>query len=139
MKSVDPVNSVTQANRTQHVRKLAQDAIFLIFVMTITGVLSAGVCFSAAGRDGMQAALLATAVALPGGVFALVFLFRHGTGPGAMVAITIVRVALTMGLAGFIAWKFSSLRTLSFFISVTVVYLAGLFVETRLALRNHFR
>jgi len=139
VKSVTQVDSVTEAQQAQQVGKLAQDAMFLLFVMTVTGLLSAGGCYFADGREGMQAAFIATAVALPGGVFALVFMFRHGTGPGAMVAITVVRVALTMGLAGFIAWKFSSLRTLSFFISVTVVYQAGLFVETRLALKNHFR
>ncbi len=133
------MKNVTLVNHKPQFGKLALDAFFLLLVMIIVGLVCAGVCFFAGSRDEMQAAFAATAVALPAGVFALVYMFRHGTGAGAMVAITIVRVALTMGLAGFIAWKFSSLRTLSFFLTVTVVYLAGLFVETRLALNNHFR
>ncbi len=133
------MKNVTLVKHKQQLGKLALDAIFLLIVMIIAGTVCVGVCFFAGGRDELQAAVAGTAVALPAGVFALVYMFRHGTGPGAMVAITFVRVALTMGLAGYIAWKFSSLRTLSFFLTVTVVYLAGLFVETRLALKNHSR
>lgn len=133
------MNSVTLVNHKPQLGKLALDALFLLLVMIIAGLVCASVCFFAGGRDEMQAAFAGTAVAVPAGIFALVYMFRHGTGAGAIVAITMVRVAMTMGLAGFIAWKFSSLRTLSFFISVTVVYLAGLFVETCLALKNHSR
>lgn len=118
---------------------LAKRIGLLLLVIAVSSALCSAVAFLAGSKGDVEAVWVATLVTSPAAIFVLVFLFRHGTGPGAIIAATSVRFAMTMGLAGYFAWKFSTLRTLSFFLAVTVVYLACLFVETWLVWKDYQR
>ena len=87
----------------------------------------------------LRSVVAAAGVVLIVSLFALGFLFRYGSGTVTILALTFLRVGLTMALASFVAWKFPSLRTLAFFLSVTVVYMAGLVVETWLVWKDQQR
>ncbi|TWT58390.1 hypothetical protein KOR42_17640 [Thalassoglobus neptunius] len=106
----------------------------MILAGTVCGLITQGlVLLGVHEGSNFSDTIVATLVAMPAGLFALWILFRHGSGAGAILTLTLIRVGMTMTLAGLVAWKIPSLKTLSFFLTVTVVYLAGLFVETWLA------
>ncbi|MEW4489151.1 hypothetical protein AB1L42_13805 [Thalassoglobus sp. JC818] len=124
--------------RQQSFKEFLRNELLLLGAMIIAG---AACGFSTQGLvllgvhegSGFNDSIVATLVAIPAGLFSLWILHRHGSGAGAILSMTLLRLGMTMALAGLAAWKFPSLKTLSFFLTVTVVYLAGLFVETWLA------
>lgn len=89
------------------------------------------------GAGGVKETAAGACVAVPAMFFSLLFIMRHGTDLFVILGVTFMRVLMTLFLSGFVAWKFPSLRTPAFFITVTVVYLVGLFVETRLVYLDH--
>ncbi len=111
----------------------------LLLVVVVSAALCSAVAFLTGSMADIEAVWTATLVTTPAAVFVLVFLFRYGTGPGVIIAATSLRFAMTIGLASYVVWKFSTLRTLSFFGSVTVVYLACLYVETWLVWKDYQR
>ena len=116
-----------------------QKTAILLIAICVSGAVCALIVSLWRGLEELNSVAAAVAVVLPVSLFILGFLFRYGSSAGAIVALTLLRVGLTTALAGFAAWKFPSLRTLTFFLSVTVVYLAGLYVETWLAWKDHQR
>ena len=106
----------------------------MILAGTVCGTITQGLVWLGVheGSD-FSDTIAATLVAIPAGLFAAWILFRHGSSAGAILSMTMLRFGMTTALAGLVAWKIPSLKTLSFFLTVTVVYLAGLFVETWLA------
>lgn len=117
-------------------RELARQIVLLVVAVLLVSIVSSGVAFLVGGASDVEAVWVASLVTVMPAVFVLIFLFRYGTGPGALIAATGVRFALTISAASYVAWKFSTLRTLSFFLAVTVVYMACLFVETWLVLKD---
>ncbi len=120
-------------------RTLASRAVLLLLVMIAVGGVCGLFALTTGKASDLQAVVAATGAALPAAIFTLILLSRYGIGPGGIIAATFVRFGLTVGLASYVAWEFSSLRTLPFFITVTVVYLAGLFVETWLVWKDFQR
>lgn len=118
-------------------RSLPIRLLLLFAVFALAGVACGAVVVAAGLWVELGSVAAATLVGVPAALFVLYFCERYGTGPVAILAITGVRFSLTVALAGFVAWKFSSLRTLSFFLSVSVVYLASLYVETWLIWKDY--
>lgn len=117
-------------------RVLVKQICLLLAAVLLTALVGSAVAALFGSLADVEAVWLATLVTSLPAVFVLVFLFRYGTGPEAIIAATAVRFGLTIGVASFAAWKFSTLRTLTFFLAVTVVYMACLFVETWLVLKE---
>jgi hypothetical protein len=82
------------------------------------------------GAGGGQAALAAGAISFPVALAVLVFFFRRGVTPESVVVGTLLRMALTVAVAGALVLVCASLRTPAFFLSLGMVYLANLSVET---------
>lgn len=115
-----------------------RDSLKLLLPTVLAGgALSGAVAIIVGGFGEVKPVGAAILIGLSGALFAAFFFARHGAGVGAVLVVTGARLAVTTGLTGFIAWKFSTLRTLGFFITVTVVYLASLYVETWLVLKEY--
>ncbi len=130
---------VTRQDGLTSMRTLTARAVFVLLVIIAVGGLCSLVTYKLGTLQETQAAIAGTAVAIPAAFFTLLILSRYGTGPGGMIAVTLARPGMTAGLASYVAWEFSNLRTLPFFLTITVVYLASLFVETWLVLKDFQR
>lgn len=102
--------------------------------MMCSALVTIGLCWLAAGNQAAGEAARGASISLTSMIFSLVFLFRYGTEVLAIIAVTAVRVLLTVSLTGIVAFKFPTLRTPSLFFAVLVVYFVGLLVETRLVI-----
>ena len=123
--------------------RLIQHLAFTLVAIVAGGLLASSAVFFVDWEDGLsvkervQQVWWAVLTVLPVSLYVVFFLHRRGTAPAAILLATGLRFGLTLGLAGVVAWKFSSLRTLTFFLSITVVYLAGLYVETWLVWQDY--
>lgn len=105
----------------------------------VAGAACCGFSFAFVGWPGAWAGLVATLVSLPVGVVVLVAFHVGGVSPGVIVAGTLLRAGLSLGWAGLLAGLSVSLRSPEFFLSIGVIYLANLFVETWLVYCEHRR
>lgn len=124
-----------------HTRKggLTINLVLLCGTILLSGVVCGVIAVATSGFRELNSVVVAVGIALIVSVFALVSLHRHGPTPKVILAMTAIRIIGTSVIAGFAAWTFPSLRTLTFFLSVTVVYMAGLLVETWLVWKDQQR
>lgn len=145
-KTADILNETFDNRESEEVKTLPQRVLLLTGVI----LLSASICGCIAWlqakwsqgpfhQDVLSPVIAGTLASIPGAVLSLLFQFRHGTGIVAILAATALRFGLTLGLAAYAAWSFPSLRSLTFFLTVSVVYLVSLFVETWLTYQDHFQ
>ena len=117
--------------------KLGTHIVFLVAAVFLSALLCGPIGLVIGGQKALKDVICGTGSAIPAVIFSVYFLFRFGTGTGSILVVTFVRVGLTTAVASYLAWRFSSLRTLGFFLAVTVVYLVTLFIETWLVWKEY--
>jgi hypothetical protein len=112
------------------VNQLLRNAGWTALATVVAGLLCLVVGVSVAGAGGAWSAVMAAAVSLPVGVVVLVVFWRLGVSPEAIVFGSFLRAGLTLGGVVLAAELVEGLRLPVLFLSVGVIYLVNLAVET---------
>jgi hypothetical protein len=109
---------------------LAMQVAVTALATVVSSLCSAMVASLLVGAGEVGAALAAGAISFPVAIAVLVYFLRRGVTPESVVIGTLLRMVLTVAVAGFLVLVSPSLRTPAFFLSLGVVYVANLSVET---------
>lgn len=108
----------------------------MVSTTALTSLLCGLVATAVIGVDGVWGALAAALVSLPVGILVVLHFYFNGVSAESIVAGTLIRMFLTVLLAGVAVLSLANLREPAFFLTLGIVYLANLGVETWFAFRS---
>ena len=117
-------------------KTLVRDVARIVLASTIVGGLGVAVSGMALGWPGMSSAIVGTAIAAGVGILVILYLHWKGLSIKSVLIGAGLRFGVTLLVAGWVAWANEDFRNLGYFLTLSTVYMANLYLETQFAVEG---